>query len=413
MDHTRTTASRRLQPKGAFIMLAIATVIIMATASAPSPIYPIYQERWHFSVTLLTVIFAVYVVGLLGALLTVGSLSDHVGRRPVLVAAFVVAAASTSIFWIADSPETLIVARLVQGVASGTAMSALAAGLLDYAPKTRPHLGATLTAVGTSGGMAIGAAVVGLLIQWTSHPDAYVFPVLTLMFLALAAVSLALPENENATPNRRALAAAIRPRVRLTAEARSEFWATVPSTIAGWAATGLFLALIPSLVRDVLHVQFAAAGGFTIAVLYVAVTSGGLWSVRLSARASSILGAALMTGGAAGLAFALSTESAAEFAAAALAVGLGVGLTFNGNLRAVGRVTAAEARSETFAAIYLLSYASLSIPSLAAGIVAPVWGLEATSYAFIGFVGLFAVIAIARALLAPEGRVRSRRHCPS
>ncbi|MGW7424165.1 hypothetical protein ACWGJB_29740, partial [Streptomyces sp. NPDC054813] len=63
-------------------MLACANVVMMATASAPSPIYPLYRERWGLSVTMLTVIFAVYVVGLLGALLMVGSLSDQLGRRP-------------------------------------------------------------------------------------------------------------------------------------------------------------------------------------------------------------------------------------------------------------------------------------------------------------------------------------------
>jgi hypothetical protein len=35
-----------------------------------------------------------------------------------------------------------------------------------------------MTAVGTSIGMATGAGVVGLLVQSTSRPDAYVFPVL-------------------------------------------------------------------------------------------------------------------------------------------------------------------------------------------------------------------------------------------
>jgi MFS family permease len=400
---TRATVRRRLSTQSAFAILAVATVAIMATASAPSPIYPIYQERWHFSVTELTVVFAVYVAGLLGALLTVGSLSDHIGRRPVLIAAFIVAAISTAIFWTAGGPATLVVARLVQGLASGTAMSALAAGLLDFAPRSHPHLGATLTALGTSIGMATGAAVVGLLIQWTSRPDFYVFPVLTLMFLGLAAVSFLLPED--IAPRWRGLAAG-RPRVRLDAHARSEVWAAVPSTVAGWAATGLFLALVPSLVRDVLHLQFASAGGFTIAVLYVAVTVGGIWSAHHSARTAAILGAALMTGGAAGLALALATGSTAEFAAGAIAVGLGVGLTFNGNLRAIGAVTAAEARSRTFTIVYLVSYASLSIPALAAGLAAPSWGLEATSYAFIGFVALFSAWALARAFLRPDARKR-------
>jgi predicted MFS family arabinose efflux permease len=391
MTHRITTATGKLGPRSSFILLAVATVTIMATASAPSPIYPVYQLRFHFSVTVLTLIFAVYVVGLLGALLTVGSLSDHIGRRPVLVAAFVVAAVSTTIFWTAGSPTALIVARLVQGVASGAAMSALAAGLLDFAPKSRPHWGGTLTAVGTSVGMAIGSAVVGLLVASTSRPDFYVFPVLTLMFLGLAAVSLALPETRR--PTGRALST-LRPRIHLAAEARSEFFATAPSTVAGWAATGLFLAIIPSLARNTLHVQYAAAGGLTIAVLYVAVTAGGLWAVRLKARTTAILGAALMTGGACALAHALATASTVEFVPAALAIGLGVGLTFNGNLRAIGAVTSAEARSETFAAVYLLSYASLSVPTLVAGIIAPSWGLETTTLGFLGFIVVFSVIAL-------------------
>lgn len=402
MTHANTAAIARLRPTGAFVLLTVATVTIMATASAPSPIYPIYQLRFHFSVTVLTLIFAVYVVGLLAALLTVGSLSDHIGRRPVLVAAFIVAASSTAIFWTAQNPTALIVARLVQGVASGTAMSALAAGLLDFAPKSRPHWGGTLTAVGTSVGMAIGSAVVGLLVAGTSRPDLYVFPVLTLMFLGLAAASLALPETGR--PTGRALSA-IRPRIRLTTEARHEFLVTSASTVAGWAATGLFLAIIPSLARDTLHVEYAAAGGLTIAALYVAVTAGGLWAVRLAGRTTAILGAALMAGGAAALALALTTASTIEFVAAALAIGLGVGLTFNGNLRAIGSVTAPEARSETFAAVYLLSYASLSVPTLIAGIVAPEWGLETTTLAFLGFIGAFALVALVVAI--PQRRKRT------
>ncbi|MFF4887554.1 MFS transporter [Streptomyces nigra] len=91
-------------------MLFGATVVMMATASAPSPIYPLYRERWGLSATMLTVVFAVYVVGLLGALLTVGSLSDHLGRRPVLAAALLVAAAGTAIFWTADGIVSLLIA---------------------------------------------------------------------------------------------------------------------------------------------------------------------------------------------------------------------------------------------------------------------------------------------------------------
>ena len=152
---------RRLGRRASFIVLVCASVLMMATASAPSPIYPLYRERWGFLVTMLTVIFAVYVAGLLGALLTAGSLSDHLGRRPVLVAALLVAAASTAIFWAADGVGSLLIARAVQGLTTGTATGALAAWLVEFAPGERPHLEPMMPAVGTSVGMAIGAGSSG------------------------------------------------------------------------------------------------------------------------------------------------------------------------------------------------------------------------------------------------------------
>lgn len=408
MQNTMPGRRYRLDHKSSFRMLAIATTIMMAAASAPSPIYPLYRERWHLSMTMLTVIFAVYVVGLLGALLTVGSLSDRLGRRPVLIAGFVVAAASTAAFWAATGPSMLLVARLIQGIASGTAMSALAAALVDHAPRSRPDLATTVTAVGTSIGLAGGGAFVGLLMEWTKRPDLIVYPLLTAVFVALALVSWALPEHPPARVRARL---SLRARVRVSAEARSEFWAAAPTTIAGWAATGLFLALMPSLVRDEFQLRFAAAGGLTIAVLYVAVTAGGLWSVRLRARTATVYGAASMAIGAVVLGAAVASASAATFGAGAVAIGLGVGLTFNGNLRSVNAASSLEHRSETFAAVYVLSYLSLSVPTLIAGLVAPVFGTDATSYAFLAFLALLSASSVvlaprsARTRIAREGRV--------
>ncbi|SEG94883.1 Major Facilitator Superfamily protein [Thermomonospora echinospora] len=188
-------SGRRLGRCASFVLLVCANVPMMATVSAPSPLYPLYRERWGFSVMMPTVIFAVYVAGLLGALLTVGSLSDHPGRRPALVAALLVAAAGTANFWTADGVGALLIARVAQGLAIGTATGALAAGLVEFALGERPRLGPTMTAVGPSVGMAIGAGAVGLLVQATTRPDAYVFPLLTLAFVSLAVVVLATPET--------------------------------------------------------------------------------------------------------------------------------------------------------------------------------------------------------------------------
>src|SRR3954453_6810351 len=169
---SRFTGGRRLGHGAAFSVLVFANVVLMASTSAPSPIYPVYLERWGFSVTMLTVVFAVYVAGLVAALLTVGSLSDHLGRRPVLVASLLVAAAGTAIFWaasgvfwlglarggqgIAAGPATGVLARVVRAIPTGTATGALAAGLVELSPEGRPHMGPTMTAVGTSFGLALG-----------------------------------------------------------------------------------------------------------------------------------------------------------------------------------------------------------------------------------------------------------------
>ena len=385
---------RRLGRRASFVLLVCANVLMMATASAPSPIYPLYRERWGFSVTMLTVIFAVYVAGLLAALLTVGSLSDHLGRRPVLVGALLVAAASTAIFWAADGVGLLLIARVVQGLATGTATGALAAGLVDFAPEERPHLGPTMTAVGTSLGLAIGAGVVGLLVQVTTHPDAYVFPLLTLAFVSLAVVVLAIPEPHS---RRAGGLASLRPRVRVPREARPEFLASVPAIVAGWSMTGLFLALTPSLVTTVLHVGFGAAGGLSIAVLFLANSAGGVWAVRHAPRAATSLGAVGLVLGSAGLAAALALTSVIVFVIGAVIAGLGVGLTFNGTFRVIGAATNAKTRSEVFSAAYVVSYTALSVPSLAAGLLASWWGLKSTAYLYIAFVAVLSVIAAVHA----------------
>ncbi|MEV6903242.1 MFS transporter [Amycolatopsis sp. NPDC051372] len=373
-----------------FALLVFANVLLMASTSAPSPIYPVYLQRWGFSVMILTVVFAVYVAGLVVALLTVGSLSDHVGRRPVLVAALLVAAAGTAIFWAAGGVGALVTARIVQGLATGMATGALAAGLVEFSPADRPHRGPTMTAVGTSFGLAAGGGVTGLLVQAGPQPDAVVFPVLTVAFMAVAALVFAIPETAGPRPG---VLTSLRPRVRVPRETHRAFFGAVPAIVAGWSLTGLFLALAPSLVTEVLHVRFGAAGGLAIAVLFLANSAGGLWAARHTARIATLMGAVLLVVGAAVLAGALGFGSADGFLGGSVIAGLGVGLTFTGTLRGISAATTTKTRSEVFSAAYVVSYAALSLPSLAAGLVEPSWGLETTGYVYLAFVAVLSVSA--------------------
>jgi predicted MFS family arabinose efflux permease len=388
------SAGRRLGRGASFGLLVLANVLLMASTSAPSPLYPLYLERWAFSVTMLTVVFAVYVAGLIAALLTVGALSDHLGRRPVLVAALLLAAVGAGLFWAADGLCWLVVARIVQGVAAGTASGTLAAGLVDFSPEGRPQVGPSMTAAGTSFGLAVGAGLAGVLVAAIPRPDAVLFPALTVALVGLAGLVLAMPE---AVIRDTAGRAALRPRIRVPPGTRREFVAALPAIVAGWSMTGMFLALAPSLVRDVLQVGYGAAGGLSITVLFVANCAGGLWAARRSAHGATFLGAALLSLGAAALAIALACASPLAFIGCSIVCGLGVGLTFNGTFRAISAATSAGSRSEVFAAAFVVSYVALGVPALAAGMAARGCGLEVTSYGYLLFIGVLSVSAALRA----------------
>ena len=146
-------------------------------------------------------------------------------------------------------------------------------------------------------------------------------------------------------------------------------------------------------MRDVLHVRFGAAGGLSIAVLFIANCAGGLWAVRRPARSATLMGTVLLTLGAATLAAALVFASPPVFVGGSIVSGLGVGLTFNGTLRSISGATTAKSRSEVLSAAFVVSYAALGLPSLAAGLAAPFFGLKNTSYLYISFIGVLSLSA--------------------
>jgi MFS family permease len=143
---------RRATPNVAFAGVTISVLGLFLAAGAPSPLFHLEQEEWGFPVWLLTIAFAVYAIALLGALLVAGSLSDHVGRRPVLIGALAVEAAAMFIFLVAPNIDWVIAARIVQGVATGAAVSAFTAAAVEYAPIGHKKLGVLAGGVAPAAG---------------------------------------------------------------------------------------------------------------------------------------------------------------------------------------------------------------------------------------------------------------------
>src|SRR5690348_14634693 len=155
-------------------MVSFAFLAVMAFSAAPSPLYGLYRERDHLSLLMVTVIFAVYAVGVIGALLLGGHLSDWYGRRRLLLPALGLAIVSAIVFVVSKSLAGLLVGRLLNGVAIGIVVSTATAYLSELhavgrpeAPVRRAQLAASAIPVG---GLGVGALVAGILAEWVPYP---------------------------------------------------------------------------------------------------------------------------------------------------------------------------------------------------------------------------------------------------
>ncbi|MFF3514411.1 MFS transporter [Streptomyces sp. NPDC002573] len=385
-----TTARLRRAP--AFWLVATALLLLMFAASAPSPLYVVYQARWHFSSGILTTVFAVYALFLLLALLTVGGLSDFLGRKPVLISSLLVEAASMVLFAEARSVGWLLVARAVQGVATGAATGTLAAALVDLQPVHGPGLGALVNGATSTLGLAVGAFGSGLLVQYGPAPRILVFALLLAGFLVTAAVLTWIPETAARRPG--ALASLL-PKARVPRQARKGFAAAAPALIAVWALGGLYLSLAPSLVAGLLNATNHLVGGLVITTM---TASGTVSSIALrgrQARPTLVFGSVALALGALGMLAALGVHSLVLFFATTALAGLGFGAAFLGTLSTVMPLAAPGERAELFASLYVVSYLAMSLPAVAAGFAAPHLGLLLTAVIYGSTVSALALVSLA------------------
>jgi MFS family permease len=243
-----------LSRNAAFYLLASITVSFLAGSSAPTPLYASYQAQWGFSPITVTVIFGIYAISVLAALLSAGRLSDHLGRRPVLIAATAVQAATMVIFATASGVGDLVLARIIQGMATGAALGAVGAGMIDL----NKERGATANAVAPAFGTATGAMLSGFLVQYLPAPSHLVYAVLCVIFV-LQGIGVALMAD-TITPARGALAS-LKPHLNLPAATRGPLLLALPVLVASWALAGFYGSLGPMLVRAMLGVGSALLGG--------------------------------------------------------------------------------------------------------------------------------------------------------
>ncbi|MFL5870416.1 MAG: MFS transporter [Solirubrobacterales bacterium] len=389
----------RLQTKTAFWSLATVLGTLLFASAVPSPLYPVYQTEWDFSSITLTSVFAVYAVALLAALLVVGSISDHIGRRPTLLAALSVEIVAMVAFAAAGDVGWLFAARILQGLATGTAMGALSAALIDLQPKSKPWLGGLMGAVGPMTGLALGALTAGLLVDHGPDPTRFVFWLLIGVFALSLVVIAAVPETVTRDGRWRS---SLRPQVAVPPSLRAPFIAALPSLAATWALGGLILALGASLTAGVLGASSHLAGGLPIFVMAGTSALVSIWARPLAPQTTARGGLVALIAGIGVALAAISSGSEALFLIGAGIAGVGFGPAFAGVFRTLSEAAPADQRAALVSAVLVVSYLAFSIPAVIAGAAVTQIGLQDTAEIY--GAALIAIAAIALLLSGSLGR---------
>jgi MFS family permease len=378
-----------LPRRAAFWLLAAVLCLLFVATAAPAPLYGVYQAEWHFSVTTLTAVFAVYAFVLLVTLLMFGSVSDYFGRRRTIVAGLAAYAMACGAFLAAGNVWALFVARALQGVAVGLATGALGAAMLELQPEGS-GLAPPVTSAAGPLGLAIGGFGASALVQYGPARTHFVWWLLLGVGLALVVALLAVPESGAGRSRTRP---SFRPRLRIPREARGVFAVALPCLIGAWALSGFYLSLGPSLAAQLLRSQNLLWGGVVIALLFgvgVPITL----AARNSTSSTVMLGGciALFTGAAVTF-VAIATRTSAPLLAGTAVAGLGWGPAFLGAYGTIVALASPEDRAGLVAAIFTVGYLAFSIPAVIAGVATSHYGLHKTALIYSSIVAVLAATA--------------------
>lgn len=399
-------ARRRRHHSFGFWAATLAFLVNMGFSAVPTPLYVLYQQRDHFSTIMLTVVYAVYAVGVIASLFLGGHLSDWVGRKWVFVPALLLNVVSALIFLFAPSLPGLIVARIISGISIGLTTATATAYLGELhvgvlgGDTSSPRRAQVVATAANLGGIGVGPLAAGLLAQYAPQPLRLPYIVFAAALLVLALLVAVSPE----TANRPVPAPRYRPqRIAVPRHARGMFFAATAAGLVSFSVYGVFNSLAPSFLAGTMHQDSHAVAG---AVAFAAFAAGACAQIALSRagqqltlRVSPFLlipGLALLAGG-------MWLPDLATFVIGGVLTGAGGGLAFRGALAAAGSTAPPESRAEVLSGFFLGAYIGLSVPVVGLGIATQYVSARLVMLVFVVLVAAAAVLCT-RSVLAQHAQ---------
>jgi MFS family permease len=357
----------------AFLIVFAALFVLLLDGNLPTPLYAVYRERFGFSGTELTLIFATYTIALIPSLLIFGQLSDRVGRRRVLAGGLAGATVGLALLALADSTAWLFAARAVQGVSLGAVVGTAAAALVETAPGGDHRRAALAAVLGQSGGSAAGPLVAGSLAEWGPAPRQLCYALAIAATAAIAVGVWRIPEPSRPSGEWRLQRPSVPPAIR------TRFARVSLSCAAVWAVGALFLSVVPSYAATLLDTSdLALLGAISAGMLGVACLLQALAQRSgLAPQRAQPAGLALLVAGIAALVSAFPTQSLALVLIGAALAGAGLGLAYFGAQTEVNRIAPPERRGEVTAAFITCQYVFVSVTAISVGLVSDAASLAA------------------------------------
>jgi MFS family permease len=385
----------RARNVAALTIVAVALAVMFVGAIMPTPIYPLYQHAFGFSGITLTLIYAVYVLGNLVALLLFGRLADQVGRRSAMLPAIAIGIASTVVFAAATGMASLFAARALSGFSTGLGAGAATAWIAELYTGRGNGTAARIAASANFFGCAAGPLFGGLLAQFAPWPLRLPYLIYLVLLCAVAVAILFVPET---VTNPKLLGeASLRPRLGVPRHIRLQFVSPAVSGFATFSLIGFYAALIPNLLGESLHQPAPTVAGaivcevFGIAAVTILSTAWlGSQTAMFSAQALLLPAVWLLVG-------AELVRSLPLLLFAAAFCGVAGGLGYRGSLEVINRIAPADQRSEVVSSYLIALFAGNSVPVIGIGVLA------ATVTPLVAHVTFAAVITVLAGIAAWTG----------
>jgi len=400
MAFAHSIEHRQFVGRAAVAVVAAELALMFVGPVLPTPLYPLYQQRFGFSNVVLTLIYAVYVVGNLAALLLFGRLSDQVGRRTVSLPAVGFGVVSVLVFLFAQDITSLFVARLVSGFATGLASGTATAWIAELPASGGKAATGRIASAANFIGLAIGPLVAGLLAAFAPWPLHLSFVLYLVVLLAIGGAILFTPETVG-QPVRRAGELSLKPRLGVPAKIRLQFVSPAVTAFAVFALIGFYAALLPNLLAQSLHQKSPAVSGAVVFGLF-AISAACVWlTARFTSRTATFASLGLLLPSVWLLVAAELAHSMTLLICATAVAGLAAALGYRGSLEEVSRIAPAEQRSEVVSSYLIAVYGGNSVPVIGIGLLAAITSSTTAHIAFAAVITVLAGIALVVGFKAP------------